>query len=321
MGHDVFISYSRSDSEYVVRVCNALENRGISYFLDKEDIHGGQNDFTKVITNEVMDCKVFLLIGSKHSFASDWVEREIHYCVTRKQDYKSSIFPLITDNAEIPPHIEFELSKINCRFLSDGYSIENDLAAEVEELIKHPGIGLSKREFQIRKDKKLLYWLIALALLMLAAMGTYLYIDSSETGKARKSVHEFNSYLEEFDKSISELRVLHAVGDYESNFMGELAILNHADSLITSAQALKESFSENRNYSMFPNSDIVRKSQVQAIRDSMFLVWKTSALNAYRYFLQTGFKAEQQISVIYAERAESILPGDPEVAKILDKVN
>lgn len=316
----MFISYSRRDSEYAVRVCNALESRGISYFLDKEGIHGGQSDFTKVITNEVMDCKVFLLIGSKHSFASDWVEREIHYCVTHKHDYKTSIFPLLIDDTPIPSHIEFELSKINWRFLSDGYSIENDLSAEVEELIKHPGIGLSKKEHKARKDKKVSYWLIALALVMFAAVGAYLLRDISEKDEARNSVHEYDSRLAEFDRTISDLSKLHASGDYESNFEGELALVNHADSVITSAQTLKEGFSESRYYSMFSSTDAQRKARIQVIRDSMFHVWKASAVKTFNDFHRMGYNIDRQISLIYAGRAEMVMPGDPEVTKILDEL-
>ena len=39
--YDVFISYSRKDTEIAERICAALQNNGITYFIDRQGIGGG----------------------------------------------------------------------------------------------------------------------------------------------------------------------------------------------------------------------------------------------------------------------------------------
>ena len=41
MNKEVFISYSRKDSDVANRICGAFDNAGISYFIDKQGLAGG----------------------------------------------------------------------------------------------------------------------------------------------------------------------------------------------------------------------------------------------------------------------------------------
>ncbi len=48
MSYDVFISYSRKDKSFADQICGALEQAGISYFIDRNGILSGQ-DFINII--------------------------------------------------------------------------------------------------------------------------------------------------------------------------------------------------------------------------------------------------------------------------------
>ena len=39
--YDVFISYSRKDTEVADKICSALDRAGLSYFIDRQGIGGG----------------------------------------------------------------------------------------------------------------------------------------------------------------------------------------------------------------------------------------------------------------------------------------
>lgn len=65
MSYDVFISYSRKDSEVAGQIYNALSAQGLTCFIDLEGISGG-TDFTDVIAEAIMGSRLFLLLASKN---------------------------------------------------------------------------------------------------------------------------------------------------------------------------------------------------------------------------------------------------------------
>ncbi len=60
---DVFISYSRKDYQVADRLCREMDKVGISYFIDRKGITGGEH-FIKTISQEILSCKVFVLVVS-----------------------------------------------------------------------------------------------------------------------------------------------------------------------------------------------------------------------------------------------------------------
>ena len=66
---DVFISYSRKDTATADKICTALDNAGISYFIDRQGIGGGF-EFPKILAENIIDSKIFLLIASENAYNS-----------------------------------------------------------------------------------------------------------------------------------------------------------------------------------------------------------------------------------------------------------
>ena len=79
MAHDVFISYSREDKEKAEALCTALEEAGISYWIDR-NIHGSAN-FLSQITAYIKSCKVVVFVASANSAKSKWTQKEILYAL------------------------------------------------------------------------------------------------------------------------------------------------------------------------------------------------------------------------------------------------
>lgn len=56
--YDVFISYSRKDIEIADRICQALRNHGITFFIDRQGIGGGM-EFPLVLAQAIRNSKLF----------------------------------------------------------------------------------------------------------------------------------------------------------------------------------------------------------------------------------------------------------------------
>ena len=116
MQYDVFISYSRKDSEVANRICKAFDEVGITYFIDRQGISGGF-EFPTVLAEAIINCKIFLYLASRNSYESRFTQSEITFAFNEKP--KGSILPYIIDGSTMPPALRFVFSNINWRRLEE----------------------------------------------------------------------------------------------------------------------------------------------------------------------------------------------------------
>src|ERR1700749_4802786 len=80
MARDVFISHSAQDKKVSETICSALEQSGIRCWIAPRDVRPGKS-FPGEITRAIQQCKVMLLIFSRHSNSSEQVLREVQLAV------------------------------------------------------------------------------------------------------------------------------------------------------------------------------------------------------------------------------------------------
>jgi hypothetical protein len=107
MPNDIFISYSRKDESFIKQLYQALSDRGISAWYDREDIGVGSQWATEIVEG-IRACRVFLLVLSPDSAASVNVRKEVDLA----QRYQRQIVPLIWRATEIPVAMEYQLAGI-----------------------------------------------------------------------------------------------------------------------------------------------------------------------------------------------------------------
>jgi hypothetical protein len=90
MGH-IFISYSHKDKEYVHRLAEALQNVNFDVWIDDRIDYGTR--WPLVIEDAVDTCESFILVASRNSHESTWVQHEF----ARAQRLNKRIFPLLLD--------------------------------------------------------------------------------------------------------------------------------------------------------------------------------------------------------------------------------
>lgn len=113
MNEQVFISYSRKDTDWADRIKASLESNGIACWMDREGINAGEK-YTRKIINAIKQCDIFLLVLSENSEASEWVPKELGKAI----QYHKYIIPVKISDFEIE---EFELQLENIQI----FELEN----------------------------------------------------------------------------------------------------------------------------------------------------------------------------------------------------
>lgn len=109
--YDIFLSYSRADSEIVVKIYEELIQAGFSVFFDRNSI--GSDEFPKVIAEGILSAKIFLFIASVNSIYSNYAPDEIIFAKGHKA--RNSIIVYRIDDSIFPPDIELLFSSLNHR--------------------------------------------------------------------------------------------------------------------------------------------------------------------------------------------------------------
>lgn len=107
--HDIFISYSRKDSEQVLSVVKQLQKRGFTTWIDKDGIESG-DAFKSVIVRAIKNSDVFLFFSSKASNESPWTVKEVNAAVHLK---KETIIPVRLDDTDYNDSILLDLAGLD----------------------------------------------------------------------------------------------------------------------------------------------------------------------------------------------------------------
>ncbi len=102
---DIFISYSRQDKEWVGALASTLQERGWSVWWDIEILTGEK--FSQVIETELNNARCVIVVWSKQSVDSDWVQAEASEARRR-----GVLVPITIDDAN-PPLIFRQLLTAN----------------------------------------------------------------------------------------------------------------------------------------------------------------------------------------------------------------
>lgn len=87
---DIFLSYSRQETDLMQRVCSDLRNYGFTVWTD-ETLKPGEESWKRAIESAIEASRCIVVILSPGAKKSEWVERELEYA--RAQGRR--IFPLL----------------------------------------------------------------------------------------------------------------------------------------------------------------------------------------------------------------------------------
>jgi tetratricopeptide (TPR) repeat protein len=129
----VFISHSSKDNEFVDWLAAELEKYSIKFWLDEHRLRPGDSLYG-VIGPALMQADYFLIVLSKNSVDSVWVERELNVALGREtEEKKKIIIPVLLENVAIPTFIRH---KKYANFTS-----EDKFASEIKGLLEVFGVN------------------------------------------------------------------------------------------------------------------------------------------------------------------------------------
>jgi hypothetical protein len=105
---DVFISYSRKNTECADAICVAFDKAGITYFIDRQGIKIEQ-DYIEKIANEIDNSKMVLFLASADSYRSKYINIELQYAFNNGVP----ILPYQIDDTKITKKWQMLLSNAN----------------------------------------------------------------------------------------------------------------------------------------------------------------------------------------------------------------
>ena len=156
--YDVFISYSRKDTLIVNKICDALDEQGIKYFIDRKGLAGG-GEFPAELEEAIDSSILVLFIASKNSYSSKFTMGEITCAFNSKE--KGNVIPYVIDDSSLLDIRGMKLifSNVNIRNIKN-HPIENvliqDICARLGRDYQEPEALRKKRLLKetIEKQKK-----------------------------------------------------------------------------------------------------------------------------------------------------------------------
>ena len=106
--YDVFVSYSRQDSDVVRPVVDRLAAEGYSYWMDIDGIESG-DEFRSKLVDAIEKSRVFVFFSSADSNASKWTTRELSIA----DDRDKPIIPVRLDQSPYSKAAKFILTGLD----------------------------------------------------------------------------------------------------------------------------------------------------------------------------------------------------------------
>jgi hypothetical protein len=101
--YDVFLSYSRADTERIRPLVDELRRLGYTVFFDVQSIEPGE-EWKKRLDNSIRGARTLILCWSANAQGSDYITFEY----ARAQALKKPVFPWLLDKTPLPAMLEIQ---------------------------------------------------------------------------------------------------------------------------------------------------------------------------------------------------------------------
>jgi hypothetical protein len=101
----IFLSHSSKDKFFVRELAGKLSAAGVRVWLDEAEISIGDS-LTAKIGQAIDQMDFFAVVLSRHSVASEWVQRELQIAMQRElKEHKVIVLPLLIEPVDLPPFL------------------------------------------------------------------------------------------------------------------------------------------------------------------------------------------------------------------------
>ena len=112
----VFISHSHLDNDFAVKLAEDIEETGMNCWIDLWELQVGDS-LRKKVEQGINTSDWLIIILSRNSINSNWVQHELDMGITKELDSKDVfVLPVLMDNCEIPLCLK---TKVYANFISN----------------------------------------------------------------------------------------------------------------------------------------------------------------------------------------------------------
>lgn len=130
--YDIFLSYSRADTEMMLRVKAGLAAQGLRIWIDQEQLEPSNPSWTRAIQRAIDACGCLVVVLSPSAKESEWVNEEMNYA--RTQDKR--IFGVL-GKGPAKRALPFGYSTLQYVDLTDASAFEDGVRQLVAAIDKH----------------------------------------------------------------------------------------------------------------------------------------------------------------------------------------
>lgn len=102
---DIFLSYKSENGEWVNKLKDSLAKRGITVWLDKDEIRPGDL-FVEALEDGIESSKAVGLVVTPESMNSSWVKEEYYRAVALSRNRNLQLIPILLKDTELPGFLE-----------------------------------------------------------------------------------------------------------------------------------------------------------------------------------------------------------------------
>lgn len=146
MEYDIFVSYSRKDTDQVQEVVGKLTDQGFNVWIDRDGIESG-DAFKSVIVKAIKNSKIFLFFSSATANESPWTVKEVNMAVFLKK----TIIPIKLDDTIYNDSLLFDL--VGLDYITYYNTPNHGIRELTKAIMKHlgkPGIDVKKIKEEIK---------------------------------------------------------------------------------------------------------------------------------------------------------------------------
>ena len=287
MKYDVFISYSRRDTAKAEAICSALTEAGISFFIDKEGISGGEN-FPEALASNIDNSRVFMLLASENSYKSKFTKAEILYAFNHLRS--GCILPYLIDNSEMPSDLEFLLGNVN--WIDSAKCPPSKLPEEVRRILDRPDTGTIGGRKVRRKWP--LWALLAVVAVALGALIFSMLWQRNDKEDALQDYRNYETFIRQADSLASEAARLGSLPNTIQTTSEQILALKGAVAAIDKADSVRRLHSGDEHIALFNSNSGTLLKTVNSRLDSMHTAWTGYAKESYNLYKITRSPSERQ---------------------------
>jgi len=161
MAHDIFISYSNKNETTANAICNVLETNGIRCWISNRDCQPGKY-YPDEILNAIKNCKIFVLVYSRHIKYSKDVLKEVQLAF----EYEKIIIPYRIENIDLE---EYKYNLAGTHWI-DAYPNHQKhyvkLCKTVKTHLELPEKTENKKNVELKKIKNILILIMGIIILI-----------------------------------------------------------------------------------------------------------------------------------------------------------